>query len=191
MGGCQIADFAHLFADRRPKLGVIAIDSSTDETHEHSARVTEYPVESGSDSADHIQVMPERVTMTGRVSSTPAQLGTQLQPDFDPQRHITAWEQLVELFSLREPFVLVTSLRVYADMVLESLVATRSFEATNVLEFQCSMRRLQTAFTTFAETKVAEELRDVFESAANGAMQGAAVADEATKDAAIAAVGAG
>lgn len=166
---------------------MIAIDSSTDETHEHSARVTEYPVESGSDKADHIQLMPKRVTMTGRVSSTPAQLGTQLQPDFDPLRHITAWGQLVDLFESREPFTLVTSLRVYSSFVFESLVATRSFEATNVLEFQASMRELETAFTTFAETKVAEELKDLFDTSANAAMQGATVADEATTDAAVSA----
>jgi hypothetical protein len=186
-----VSDFATLFADRRPKLGVIAIDCSIDETHEHSARVTDYPVEAGSERSDHIQLMPERVTMTGRVSATPAQLGTQLQPDFDPLRHITAWQQLVELFDLREPFTLVTSLHVYADMVFESLVATRSFETTHVLEFQASLRQLETAFTTFAETKVADELKDVFESAANSAMQGATIADESSKEAAVAALGAG
>lgn len=179
---------ADLFVDRRPKLAHIAIDLSLEETHEHSARVTDYPVEGSTDKTDHVQLLPERVSIVGRVSRTPATLGTQLRPDFDPHRHVTAWDQLVELLETRTPFVLVTSLHVYTSMILETLSAVRNFEATNTLEFQASMRRVETAFTTFAETVVAEEIKDAAEAAANTAMQGAIAADEATAAAAAGAL---
>lgn len=176
---------ADLFVDRRPRLGHVPIDLSIEETHEHTAHVTDYPVESGATFTDHIQIMPERVSIVGRVSRTPATLGTQLRPDFDPSRHITAWDQLVELFTARTPFILVTSLHVYTSMVFESLAAVRSFETTHTLEFSASLRRIETSFTTFAETKVAAELEDLAESAANTAMQGAVAAEEASAAAAV------
>ena len=179
---------ADLFVDRRPRLGHVAIDLSLEETHEYTARVTDYPVERGAMFTDHIQIMPERVSIVGRVSRTPATLGTQLRPDFDPSRHITAWDQLVELFGTRTPFVLVTSLHVYTSMVFESLAAVRSFETTHTLEFSASLRRIETAFTTFAETTVAAELQDMAEAAANTAMQGAVAAEEASVAAATGAL---
>lgn len=179
---------ADLFVDRRPKLGHIAIDLSREETHEYTARVTDYPVEDGSDNSDHIQLLPVRVSIAGQVSRTPVTLGTQLRPDFDPSRHVTAWDQLVELFEKREPFTLVTSLHVYTSMVFESLAAVRSFAATHTLEFSASLRRVVTSFTTFAETQVADEIRDQAEAAANVAMQGAFAADEASVAAAVGAL---
>lgn len=183
-----MSDFAVLFSDRRPKFGAIAIDGSLSESHDHTARVTQYPIEFGADKSDHIQREPERVTIQGFVSNQPAKLGWQAMPDFDPVRHLTAWQQLLELFEQDVPFTLVTSLRVYSSMIFESLTADRSFESTNVLAFSASLRELETAFTTFAETQVAEEIADLAETAANVAMQGAIAADEASTASAVGAL---
>lgn len=101
---------------------LITLDASTSQTHERSAEPTEHPVEQGVDVTDHVHPGPVRVTVAGVISATP--LGSEGE-SAEAGREIDGWAVLEQLIEDRLPVTLITTLRVYPNMVITALTAVR------------------------------------------------------------------
>ncbi len=129
-----------------------AIDIATTEEHQLDSEVTEYPVEEGSDIADHVRARPIMVSLDCIVSNTP------IGPIADTRRAEgsvsdsellapsspadDAYAKLVAIREAREPITITTSLKTYENMLLESLSIPRSARTGDALEFRASFKQL-------------------------------------------------
>lgn len=91
-------------------------DLTIEENHERRATVTENPIESGATISDQVILQPERLRLTGFVTDARAAvLGA------DPGRTQGAFETLDQVWSDRQPVMVVTARKSYDNMVITSL----------------------------------------------------------------------
>lgn len=106
-------------------LPIWNFDATTSESHQHSAEVTNHPVERGVDITDHIQLKPFRLTLQGIVTNTPLKPGVASSAT----RTRELYESLVDLFESKSILNVVTGLKRYTNMVITSVTVPR--EAPN------------------------------------------------------------
>lgn len=117
------------------QIGLLSVDVTIQESHEFGAQVTDWPIEGGSVITDHVRLEPRSLTIEGFVSDTPLDsigLGN--------VRSATAFELLEQLWEARVPFIVISQLRFYTSMVIESLVIPKTRESA--LKFTCTMREV-------------------------------------------------
>lgn len=144
-----------LFGVKTAKIGSIEIDADIETVHEAGWDVTEYPIESGANIADHRRRKLRTIRLTGIITNTPLKLlggldfspsGTNFQNPLNAKsRAVDAWKQLQELGNSKEPIQVITSLETIPNMSIESLTATRTASTGNVLSFTATMKELQFA----------------------------------------------
>ena len=118
-------------------LGVIGLEANVDtsyitEAHETKQSVTQYPVESGSNLIDHSQSVPDKLTLTGVVSSianvsVTRTRGSVFSDDQDAPRR--GWYALNQMMKERRLVTAITLLGSYSNMQVRKLKADVS-EAT-------------------------------------------------------------
>lgn len=143
-----------------PKLasiGAITLDASINEVHAESWAITKHPIEAGADITDHKRREPSVITMTAEISAAP--IGLQFLAVPDPARPIDTWKQLIELADSEELVDVVTTLKNYESMQIESLRATRNAETGEVLAFVATLRQLFIVDAAFAERKAPQAKR--------------------------------
>lgn len=59
-------------------VACLSIDATIEETHSSVARPTEHPIESGSFVSDHVQIVPDELTIEGVHSNTPISFESQI-----------------------------------------------------------------------------------------------------------------
>lgn len=101
-------------------IGPISIDAVLNESHKTELEITKNPVEFGADVTDHAYAQPKVVTMTVGKGKSLA----------DASR---AFNQLVAFQESRIPFVMVTPIYVYRNMLIKSIDATRDKDTSNIL----------------------------------------------------------
>ncbi len=124
-----------------PKIGEIELDASLSESHQFTSEVTQFPVEDGSVITDHIQNKPDKLDINGFVTNTPVRfLGSVdlIRTSGDSGRTELAFEALERIHRDRELVTIVTNLKTYEDMALESLTVPRNATIGDVLEFSAS-----------------------------------------------------
>lgn len=118
----------------------VDLDVTLDEAHEWLNDVVTNPVEIGSPIADHIQQMPDKLTITGFISDSPitdsiasqlssigdSEFGTRVQTAFDLLRTLIASKKLVTVY---------TRYRIYTDMALASINIPRSAGLGEAIQF--------------------------------------------------------
>lgn len=120
------------------QLGVLTLDVTLEEEHTLRARATDHPVEGGGTIQDHVVLEPRALNISGFISDSPLvarglPLGT--------IRSASAFSILEQLWLNRTPFMVVSQLRVYQNMVVERIsVPKNSREAA--LRFQCSLKEI-------------------------------------------------
>lgn len=98
------------------------IDVTVSEEHSFDSEVTEHPVESGADVADHVRARPIVVTLEGVVSNTPiGALRDRRSSAGSTSPPSDALLKLLLIRDLREPVSITTALQQYDDMLLSSL----------------------------------------------------------------------
>lgn len=135
-------------------IGGFDVDAALTEEHVFDADVTDYPVEKGGNVSDNIRSRPIKVTIEGVVSDTPltemafirAAAGGSGPPSQD------ALAVLEKIRDDREPVTIVTSLRLYENMALESLNIPRSKDTGDALRFRATFKQIR--FVTNARTTV-------------------------------------
>lgn len=134
------------------------IDAAAQEEHSFDSEVTEYPVEKGADIADHVRSRPIVVTIEGIVSDTPlGSLRERRITEFgDPLVAGDVSEgmfaKLQKIRDAREPVTIVTSLRKYDNMVLQSISIPRDATTGDALRFRAQF--IQIVLVTNARTVI-------------------------------------
>ena len=133
-----------LYQNSAVSIGELVLDVALEETHARQARITEHPVESGCTIADHIQALPESVQLEGVISNTPLSfLGL---PIFDTREWVQeAFKKLEELFQSGQTVDIVTTLKTYTAMALESLSIHRNAHNSEALRFTCCAKAIRKA----------------------------------------------
>lgn len=118
----------------------IDLDVTMDEVHEWQNDVTTNPVETGSPIADHIQIMPDKLRITGMISDSSisdavikqfsgidnGQFLTRVQTAFDLLRKLKDDRKLITVY---------TKHKVYTDMALTSLSIPRNNQTGDSIQF--------------------------------------------------------
>jgi hypothetical protein len=120
--------------------GVVEMDASIEELHVHTNQITQFPVEEGVDIADHVRRQPDRIMIRGIVTEDPITLGG----GFGTGRSTDAYFELVAMLNEATVVEVVTSLRQYENMVVESMEVPRDKNRGNAAEMTINMRELLT-----------------------------------------------
>lgn len=152
-----------LSTDFRKKVNVrvgtdtdyVDFDASLRETHTKDSEITDYPVESGANLADHQRPLPLTLQMTGIVSRTPipASPPSNTNPGsfISKTRVEDARNKMIAFRNNSTPLKVVTDREVYANMLIKTI--TESVDPTNANDFECeiSFKQVVTATAQFVQ----------------------------------------
>ena len=119
-------------------IGYLPVDVTIEETHQRDATATEFPIEGGATITDHVRLAPERLSMTGFITDTPLK---GLTLSLGGARVATAISILETLYRERTPFRVVSQLKIYENMIIESLILPLSREGA--IRFSATFRKLE------------------------------------------------
>jgi len=125
-------------------IGAVELDVSIDETHTAANEITQHPIEKGADITDHIRRQPNRLSIRGLVTDHPLIWMGALRND----RSIEAYEKVLEILNNAELITVVTTLRQYENMALESVEVPRNSSLGYAVEMNLSFREVLTAEVT-------------------------------------------
>ena len=139
---------ANLIFSKENKLATVELDIVVSEGVTTSSTITENPVEQGADVTDHIITNAMTFSMTGMVSDTPVKflggkLGGNANDVLGLERPTTkAWDALLELQATKEPFTLITGLKEYDNVFIESLTTIQDKDTSQILNFTANMKEI-------------------------------------------------
>lgn len=119
------------------RIGHITVDCTPEQTHRFPSRITENPVEDGSVYTDHVVLLPAVVEIIGRISNA------SIFPTLSQYTYHDAFQELVRLQSERTPFVVVTGLNVYQNMLIEDITIPRNANDGQSMRFTAVLREVQ------------------------------------------------
>lgn len=109
-------------------VGLTGIDLYPSENHDLGAEKTKLAIESGANITDHAAILDAKITLTGIISNisnifsgVPLVIGAIGVKSTVKTRD--GWEKLVTLRDARQPLTVVTSLKVYENMLITDLSA--------------------------------------------------------------------
>lgn len=149
---------------------VIEFDAVPSETHTLSNTVTDHPVESGANVSDHSRPEPIMLALDCVISNTPLttvqqqraiRLGTvdftaEHALEIMPGRAQITYEQLEALRRTGALLSVVTTLKVYRNMVIQSLTVPRSAQTSNGLHFTIAFKEIRVVQNRFTTTNVSK-----------------------------------
>lgn len=153
---------------RRVSIGAITLDATVQEAHAYSATVTDHPIEDGGFVTDHVYFNPRTVSVEGEITNSPVVFLNFLGGLSD--RRIEALDQLIELHQTRDVVTLVTGLKIYNDMVLESFNVPRNQNTGQRLQFTAEfkeVRKVASEIVGVAERKAKPGYKDKISSNKN------------------------
>ena len=119
-------------------------DAFTKENHVGSVRVTEHPVQGGSNISDHAYNLPDKLTIEVLVSDS-------VQPIVSGQfasggtKSISAYEVLRKLKEKRVLVSVRTRLHYYTNMIIEGMNVSDDYKSANSLKCTVSLRQVMMA----------------------------------------------
>lgn len=126
------------------------VDLWPEEAHGMSIAKTSYPVETGLSGTDNAVIEPKKLVMAGWVSDLlPLAGGIVTIPG--PGRGKEAWGRLKDLMEALEPVTVITTLQMYADMLITAIDATVNEDTGKALRFNMVLEEI-----LFAETETTE-----------------------------------
>lgn len=129
---------------------LVELDAAITEEHSFSNTVSTYPVENGSDIADHIKQNPDQITIEGFITNSPVKNIIQMR--IDPNQGAGDITQntygilLSILGRTGKPPVLIdvfTTMRIFTDMVMTKLSVPRDGQLGDALKFTCDFVHLR------------------------------------------------
>lgn len=136
-----------LFFKKGNFISTIELDIIISESATATAKVTENPVEFGSNINDHIIIEPMTFSTQGVVSDISSSIigqFTRTPTVFNRgnSKSREAWEALLELHASRQPFSLVQGLREYQNVVILSINERQDKDTSKGLFFNATMREI-------------------------------------------------
>lgn len=139
-----------LLRSKKGEIGSIELDATVRELHGASAQVTAHPVEATGEIAageinDHIRVDPLVITIDGVITNHPTIFGGAIATllaggSFTPDKD--AHSKLLDYLQLGRIVTVVTTLKTYEDMALESLSVERDAGKGNSLHFNARLKQI-------------------------------------------------
>lgn len=124
--------------ERRKSIGGISIDAFVNESHSCSSSVTDNPVEDAENVADHVSHDPDTLEIEGVVGAAGV-----LETSGGNFRWIDAYVALRELRDNKTLVSVITGLRVYSNMIIESFTVPRAAEDGGALVFSMSLKEVR------------------------------------------------
>lgn len=122
-------------------IGLLALDVTIEESHNLEARVTDWPIEGGSLISDHVRLEPRSLTIEGFVTDTPLAFDGLLS-GIGNSRTFSTFYLLEQMWLARVPLIVVSQLKYYDNMVIESISIPKTRESA--LRFTCKLREITT-----------------------------------------------
>lgn len=125
------------------KIGGVVIDAFVEERHTMSAQITQYPVEEGFNISEHVTHNPDGLTLHCFVGPQPVKiLGGILNITSLKNQAYQVYEALVVLKEMSDPIEVITGLRVYDNMIIDSINITRNKDNGQSLEFDIGFSQI-------------------------------------------------
>ena len=121
---------------------VMFTDVSTAQTHTYEFAATANPIQDGSTVTDHVRRMPEALDVEGLITDTP--IGILSTPIF-AGRAVNNFNRLLAFAQERQPVLVATSLRIYENMIITRVVATRGVDSGSSIPVSISFREIRVA----------------------------------------------
>lgn len=130
----------------------IVFDSVTDTNVRRQAEVTSYPVESGGEVSDHVQIKNNSFKLSGIITETPVRMKRDLlfSAGVSGTRISQAIEYLDQIFDKRQPITLITEHRVFENVILTGI--SYDYKSEHSMQFDLEFEQIRLA--TYAETNV-------------------------------------
>lgn len=112
------------------------LDVTSDEVQEWSNDVTSFPVEIGSPITDHIQPLPDKVSITGIISNSAISETAMSKLSSGDDRCQTAFDLLRKISDDRKLVTLYTRYKIYSDMALKSTNIPRDASIGDSIKFR-------------------------------------------------------
>jgi hypothetical protein len=183
-----MAETALIYSAGRAQIGELIVDAAISEQHSRDSEVSEHPVEVGANITDHVRVKPDQLAMEVLWSNSPLVGAT------SPGRAEEAYEKLRLLQEQAAVLDVVTSLRVYEQMVITSLSVPRTAKDAGGVRCNVTLQAIKfvknkTTLVTVARvpggkktsTPIAESKTSTGKQAAQEASDGAAKSKSLSK----------
>lgn len=126
-------------------INTITLDASVRENHVISNEITDHAVEKGANISDHTRPKPDRLTMDCIISNATVSQDNQNPFGMD----VAVWEELHGYAGTGTMFSIVTTLRRYDDMMLETCSNLRDAQHGDCLSFAVEWKHI-----TFVENQL-------------------------------------
>lgn len=130
-------------------LGPVLLDVVLEEEHFSDLAITENPIEFGADVADHAYIEPKRLRMRCAIGTTRS-IGV-LHAGMASQRVAQSYEAILRLQAEKEPFSIVSGLRLYENMLIEHVNVFRDHMNAAILDFDVGVREVIIVESAYAE----------------------------------------
>lgn len=127
----------------RSTITSIDLDVTLDELHEWTNEVTTNPVEFGSPITDHIQLMPDKLTITGTISNSGISESSMAALSNGDDLVQTAFDALLKIKEDRTLVTVYTRYRYYTDMALQSVNIPRSAGIGDSVQFKMEFIKIR------------------------------------------------
>lgn len=146
------------FSSRSKRIGTIDIAVSIEEVHHDELQITEHPVEQGAAITDHAFKRASEVVIKCGWSNADYAALTDTIRTFDNGKGLAGetyvdrvYQMLLKLQEDRQPFDVITSRRMYKNMLLQGLVVTTDPKTTGALMVTATCREIFIVNTQAAE----------------------------------------
>ncbi|HIH6907319.1 TPA: phage baseplate protein [Enterobacter hormaechei] len=121
----------------------IVFDAVTDTGVRRQADITSYPVESGAEVSDHVQIKNNTFKLSGIISETPVRLEKDLlySAGVNGTRISQAIEYLDKMFESRQPITLVTEHKVYDNVILSGI--SYDYKSEYAMQFDLEFEQIR------------------------------------------------
>lgn len=162
----------------------LAFDATVTEQHTSDAEITDHPVETGANISDHVRSKPDRLQMDAFLSNSP------LTGTAEPGRAENLYEQLRLLKESATLLTVLTTLRTYENMAIESLGVPRTAKEAGAVHINITLRQIRLVTNKTSVVTVTKE--PIAKSKASGGKQAATQlsdSDAAARDKTLAKAG--
>ncbi|WP_370429217.1 phage baseplate protein [Klebsiella michiganensis] len=125
----------------------IVFDAVTDTGIRRQAEITSYPVESGAEVSDHVQIKNNTFKLSGVITETPVRLEKDLlySAGVNGTRISQAIQYLDKIFDSRQPITLVTEHKVYENVILSGI--SYDYKSEFAMQFDLEFEQIRLVST--------------------------------------------
>ena len=125
----------------------IVFDAVTDTGIRRQAEITSYPVESGAEVSDHVQIKNNTFKLSGIITETPVRLEKDLlySAGVNGTRISQAIQYLDKIFDSRQPITLVTEHKVYENVILSGI--SYDYKSEFAMQFDLEFEQIRLVST--------------------------------------------